>query len=313
MITIFKSRQSENRCELCGVQNKFSRVWINVVDPSDEEIKLLISKYKMDSDSVKEMLDMESVPQVSKESNGQTYIILRVPVSEDNEVITIPLGLIFIQPKGVVITVSKKETFAVTKLITKTPRFFSIEKRSVFFRFLIRKILNSYMLELSKIGKKIDDAESSINHALENKEIAVLLSLRKTLVYFRTAMIGNKTVLNKIFSGKIMPLTEEDKEILEDAIIDADEAHQLITIYAEIIANTMSAYASIVSNNLNVVMKFIALVTVALSIPTMIFSLYGMNIELPFQNSLFAMPVVIMAAVVMTATALFYFSKKKWI
>jgi magnesium transporter len=168
------------------------------------------------------------------------------------------------------------------------------------------------MIELFNIEKEVREAEKSIKEALENKEIAKLLSTQKTLVYFKTSMLGNKTVLNKICSGRITPLTKRDKELFADLTIDIDEAQQLIAIYTEIITNTMSAYGSIVSNNLNAIMKVLALLTIAISIPTMIASFYGMNVDLPLQKDPIVFLYIVLTALSLTGVGFLYFKYKKW-
>ncbi|MFA5361008.1 MAG: magnesium transporter CorA family protein, partial [archaeon] len=127
------------------------------------------------------------------------------------------------------------------------------------------------------------------------------------------SIVGNRSVLSRIFSGKIIPLNDDEKDLLDDAIVDIDEAQQLISIYSEIISHTMSAYSSIVSNNLNFVMKVLAIITFTISVPTMIFSFYGMNVHLPFQEN----PEVIFYLILLTfgliGVTLFIFKKKKWL
>lgn len=124
--------------------------------------------------------------------------------------------------------------------------------------------------------------------------------------------LETKKVVSKISLGRIFSIGEENKELLEDALIDIDEAQQLISIYGEIIKNTIDAYSSIVSNNLNLIMKFLALVTIALSIPTMIFSLYGMNVPLPTQTNDFTFILLIILSVAFSGLAILFFKLKKW-
>ncbi len=246
--------------------------------------------------------------------DGYISFILHSPaVLEEKGVITIPLGVVFLTKRKVILTVSKHDIFALSKLITRPPRGFTTKNRVVFFRHLNRKVLNAYMIELNKIEKEINGAGESINDALENKEIAILLAKQKTLVYFRTSIVGNRAVLARIFSGKIVPLNEEEKDLLEASIVDIDEAQQLVSIYSEIISHTMSAYSSIVSNNLNFVMKVLAIITFTISVPTMIFSFYGMNVQLPFQENPEVIFYLVMLTFVLIGATLLFFKNKKWL
>ncbi|HPM85992.1 MAG TPA: magnesium transporter CorA family protein [archaeon] len=313
MINYYKSTDSLPK--LKEVDKITKNTWINLVSPTVEEINFLVDKLDLDKQLIEEMLDYESVPHVEKElREGYISFILRSPVVlEEKGVVTIPLGVVFLTKLKIILTVSKHELFALTKLSTRPPKEFTTKNRVVFFRYLTRKVLNSYMIELNKIEHEISDAEESINNALENKEIAILLAKQNTLVYFKTSIVGNRSVLSRIFSGKIIPLNDDEKDLLDDAIVDIDEAQQLISIYSEIISHTMSAYSSIVSNNLNFVMKVLAIITFTISVPTMIFSFYGMNVHLPFQEN----PEVIFYLVMLTfgliGVTLFIFKKKKWL
>ncbi|MDD2531500.1 MAG: magnesium transporter CorA family protein [Candidatus ainarchaeum sp.] len=313
MINYYKSTDSLPK--LKEVDKITKNTWINLVSPTVEEINFLVDKLDLDKQLIEEMLDYESVPHVEKElREGYISFILRSPVVlEEKGVVTIPLGVVFLTKLKIILTVSKHELFALTKLSTRPPKGFTTKNRVVFFRYLTRKVLNSYMIELNKIEHEINDAEESINNALENKEIAILLAKQNTLVYFKTSIVGNRSVLSRIFSGKIIPLNDDEKDLLDDAIVDIDEAQQLISIYSEIISHTMSAYSSIVSNNLNFVMKVLAIITFTISVPTMIFSFYGMNVHLPFQEN----PEVIFYLILLTfgliGVTLFIFKKKKWL
>lgn len=313
MINYYKSTDSLPK--LKEVDKITKNTWINLVSPTVEEINFLVDKLDLDKQLIEEMLDYESVPHVEKElREGYISFILRSPVVlEEKGVVTIPLGVVFLTKLKIILTVSKHELFALTKLSTRPPKGFTTKNRVVFFRYLTRKVLNSYMIELNKIEHEINGVEESINNALENKEIAILLAKQNTLVYFKTSIVGNRSVLSRIFSGKIIPLNDDEKDLLDDAIVDIDEAQQLISIYSEIISHTMSAYSSIVSNNLNFVMKVLAIITFTISVPTMIFSFYGMNVHLPFQEN----PEVIFYLILLTfgliGVTLFIFKKKKWL
>lgn len=314
MVKIYKSTNLSDSKRIVEVEKIQANSWISLIGPTDEEIKAISERYDLDKQIIDDMLDYESVPQIDKElREGYISFILRVPVVlEEKGLVTIPLGVIFLTKKKLILTVCKHENFALNKLSLRPQKGFSTKNKVVFFRHLTRKVLNSYMSELRKIEHEISDVEDSIKDALENKEIALLLAKQNTLVYFKTSMVGNRSVLTRISSGKVIPLNEEEKDLLDDAIVDIDEAQQLISIYSEIISHTMSAYASIVSNNLNFVLKVLAIVTFAISIPTMIFSFYGMNIKLPFQQDPLAVLYLIIIALGIIGLILLIFKKKHW-
>ncbi|MDD4251251.1 MAG: magnesium transporter CorA family protein [Candidatus ainarchaeum sp.] len=296
-------------------QQSYSKgCWVKIVNPTEEELTDISKKFNIEKEVLDDVLDDESVALIEKEiGDGYILVILRVPfLSNAGFVVTMPLGILFLTKKDLIITISKVEDEASNKLFSKPPLKFRTDKKSIFFSTLLRKILNQYMRQLNTIEKEINGVEKSIKNSLTNKEIVDLLSFQKTLVYFKTSMVGNKKVVSKISLGRIFSIGEENKELLEDALIDIDEAQQLISIYGEIIKNTIDAYSSIVSNNLNLIMKFLALVTIALSIPTKIFSLYGMNVPLPTQTNDFTFILLIILSVAFSGLAILFFKLKKW-
>ena len=145
---------------------------------------------------------------------------------------------------------------------------------------------------------------------MKNKELLKLLSLEKGLVYFTTSLKSNELVMEKTMRGKIIKLYEDDEEILEDAIIENRQAIEMAQIYRDILNGTMDAYASIISNNLNGVMKFLTSITIILAVPTMISSFWGMNVKLPFENNAMGFVIMVVIAVVMTGIVTWWLNRK---
>ena len=145
---------------------------------------------------------------------------------------------------------------------------------------------------------------------MKNKELLKLLSLEKSLVYFTTSLKSNELVMEKTLRGKIIKLYEEDEEILEDAITENRQAIEMAQIYSNILNGTMDAYASIISNNLNGVMKFLTSVTIILAVPTMIASFWGMNVQLPFQNSPIGFAIMLIIAILITLAVTWWLNRK---
>jgi magnesium transporter len=145
---------------------------------------------------------------------------------------------------------------------------------------------------------------------MKNKELLKLLNLEKSLVYFTTSLKANEIVMEKTMRGKIIKLYEDDEDILEDAIIENKQAIEMSKIYSDILNGTMEAYASIISNNLNGVMKFLTSITIVLAIPTMIASFWGMNVQLPFQNSNLGFVFMISISALLTIIVTLWLKKK---
>jgi magnesium transporter len=145
---------------------------------------------------------------------------------------------------------------------------------------------------------------------MRNKELISLMNLEKSLVFFSTSLRSNELVLEKLMRGKLIKMYEEDEDILEDTIIENKQAIEMANIYSNILSGTMDAFASVISNNLNIVMKFLAAVTIVLALPTMVASFFGMNVHVPFENSPYGFVTVITLATLLCITAVMYLAKK---
>lgn len=158
--------------------------------------------------------------------------------------------------------------------------------------------------------KKTDDAEKSLHKSMRNKELIKLLELEKSLVFFTTSLKSNEVVMEKLLRGKFLKLYDEDQDLLEDVIIENKQAIEMANIYSSILSGMMDAFASVISNNLNVVMKFLTSVTIVMAIPTMISSFFGMNVNLPFQSSNFAFLYIFCLSVLVTLAVSYVLYKR---
>ncbi len=315
MIKIYKKSAKANGAgKLLELKRPAPGCWVNVVSPNEEEIKELKEKYNLPSYLIKDCLDEDSLPRLEKDlDHNLSLIVLKVPFHSEQSVTTVPFGIVFSPKKNYVFTISSAEANAIEKILSGTAKHLVTDDKALFFNYITKRLIRSYMRELNVAENEISVAESSINKSFQNKEVILLLSLQKTLVYFRTSIVGNKKVLSKVISSKIFSATDEEKELIEDLSVDMDEAQQLVTIYSEIIANMITAYNSLVSNNFNSILKFLALITVAISIPTMVASFYGMNIDLPLQETHQAFIVVLLFAILATGGVLAFFKYKNWV
>lgn len=315
MMQIYKKSSKNGSNQFVELKKPVQGCWIDVVAPDENELNFLESTLGVPSYLLKNILDLESMPRFEREAEkGISLTMLRVPFrNEGASTITIPFGILFLSKKNYIITICSEKIRPLQKIIANVPKNFCTDNRSIFLNTVVKRVIRAYMKELNFIEREINEAESSIKDSFQNKELIMLLSLQKTLVYFRTGIVGNRTVLNKIFTSRSFFIDEEEKELLGDSIVDINEAYQLVEIYAQIIANTMTAYNAIVSNNFNTILRFLALVTVAISIPTMLASFYGMNIDLPFENSPYAFLGIISIALIITLILLAIFKYKKLI
>ena len=288
--------------------------WINLVNPSESEIKNVCENINIQEDFIRYALDYEEKARIDKEDDDNTVLfIVDVPIiekGEESEVYTtMPLGMIVVRD-DFFITVSLKKNKIIENFEKRKIKNFQTYKKTRFI-FQILYLNSSYYLNyLKQINKETEIAEYILKNSMKNKELLKLLSLEKGLVYFTTSLKSNEIVMEKTLRGKIVKLYEEDEEILEDAITENRQAIEMAQIYSNILNGTMDAYASIISNNLNGVMKFLTSITIILAVPTMISSFWGMNVGLPFEKSPIGFWVMILIAVVMTLGVTWWLKKK---
>ena len=288
--------------------------WINLVNPSEMEIKKVCESINIQEDFIRDALDYEEKARIDKEEDDDTILfVVDVPISEKGEeneaYTTMPLGMIVVRD-DFFLTVSLKKNKIIESFEKRKIKNFQTYKKTRFI-FQILYLNSSYYLNyLKQINKETEIAEYILKNSMKNKELLKLLSLEKSLVYFTTSLKSNEIVMEKALRGKIIKLYEEDEEILEDAITENRQAIEMAQIYSNILNGTMDAYASIISNNLNGVMKFLTSITIILAVPTMISSFWGMNVNLPFQSSPIGFLIMLLIAIIMTLAVTFWLNKK---
>ena len=288
--------------------------WINLVNPSENEIKKVCENINIQEDFIRDALDYEEKARIDKEEDDNTILfVVDVPISEkgeENEIYTtMPLGMIVVRDEFF-LTVSLRKNKIIESIEKRKIKNFQTYKKTRFI-FQILYLNSSYYLNyLKQINKETEIAEYILKNSMQNKELLKLLSLEKSLVYFTTSLKSNEIVMEKTLRGKIVKLYEEDEEILEDAITENRQAIEMAQIYSNILNGTMDAYASIISNNLNGVMKFLTSITIILAVPTMISSFWGMNVKLPFENSPMGFLIMVLIAIIMTIAVTLWLNKK---
>ena len=288
--------------------------WINLVNPSENEIKKVCENINIQEDFIRDALDYEEKARIDKEEDDNTILfVVDVPISEkgeENEIYTtMPLGMIVVRDEFF-LTVSLRKNKIIESFEKRKIKNFQTYKKTRFI-FQIFYLNSSYYLNyLKQINKETEIAEYILKNSMQNKELLKLLSLEKSLVYFTTSLKSNEIVMEKTLRGKIVKLYEEDEEILEDAITENRQAIEMAQIYSNILNGTMDAYASIISNNLNGVMKFLTSITIILAVPTMISSFWGMNVKLPFENSPMGFLIMVLIAIIMTIAVTLWLNKK---
>jgi magnesium transporter len=311
MLEIFKSSEA-NGLEKIDMISK--GCWVNMYAPTEEEINRVAQDTQISVDLIKDALDDEERPRIERE-DGQVYIIVDYPyITHDDSGFpiyeTIPIGIVLTD--DCLITVSLKDTPILADFKNnKIKEFFTFKKTR--FALQILFVISSYYLRYLKlINKKTNEIEREIHQSMKNKELYAFLALEKSLVYFTTSLKSNKVVLDKILRFNYLKMYEEDKDLLEDVIIEKTQAIEMAETYRSILNGMMNAFASIISNNLNIVMKFLTSITIILSFPTMVASFYGMNVGIPFQHIAHGWIIPILMSGLLTGLTALIFWKKKY-
>lgn len=312
MLKIYNTNVETNQLEEINEFKKGS--WINLISPSEEEIKKVCENINIQDGFIKDALDFEEKARIdNEEDDNTTLFVVDVPIIEKSQddymYSTMPLGMIIVRD-DFFITVALQKNPVIQSFESKKVKNFQTYKKTRFI-FQILYLNSSYYLNyLKRINKETEKAETTLKASMKNQELLKLLSLDKSLVYFTTSIRSNEAVMERTLRGKIIKLYDEDEDILEDAITENKQAIEMSKIYSDILNGTMDAYASIISNNLNGVMKFLTSITIILAVPTMISSFWGMNVALPFENSPFGFIIMILIAVFMTILITMWLKRK---
>ena len=220
-----------------------------------------------------------------------------------------PLGMIFVRD-DYFITVSLRKNKVIESFEKMKIKNFVTYKKSRFLFQILYLNASLYLTYLKQINKETEIAEYILKNSMRNKELLKMLNLEKGLIYFMTSLKSNEVVMEKKVRGRIIKLYEDDEDILEDAITENRQAIEMAKIYSDILNGSMEAYGSIISNNLNGVMKTLTSITIVLAVPTMISSFWGMNVSLPFEHSPFGFAIMIIIALLTTILVTWWLKKK---
>lgn len=288
--------------------------WINMSDPTGDEIDYISDTLSIPRDFITDPLDPDERSRIEVE-DGIKLIIIRLPKKNDETskfvpYITFPVGIILTDEY--IITVCREKEALMDLLSHRIEtQDFTPENRKRHIFVIFRKTVTFYLRYLKEINHLIKSAEVLFNEAQKNEEILRLLNMEKSLVYFETSLKSNELVIEKLLRINVVQLTEDDRDEIEDIMIDNKQAIEMSNIYSSIVRDMMDAFSSVIGNNLNFVMKFLTSITIILMIPTFVTSFYGMNIPLPFQHHPYALLIVSMISLILTLIGIIIFAKRK--
>lgn len=288
--------------------------WINVVNPDPHEIAVLHDEYHIPEDVLQDILDVDERPRLEIDDQW-SLIILRIPVQSHNNGIpfhTVPLGIFITENSTISVCGTENDV-----LPSQQPSLYREHYQQVneTINFILRLFLNSaklYLKYLKQINQQINVIEKDLEKSIRNKELHRLLKMEKCLVYFTTSLKSNEILLAKLKGSKLMKVDEVIEDLLEDAIIENKQAADTAQIYSDIQSGMMDAFASVISNNLNVVMKRLTSVSIILMIPTLVASIYGMNVPNFLEGNVWAFPGILLGSFILAYIGVLVFRRLQW-
>ena len=256
--------------------------WVNMVHPSSDELEAISRAAHVEEEFVRAALDPEESSRVDTEDD-QLLMIVDIPMVEKSSVedggqmfSTLPMGIV-VAPNAV-ITVCLEDSIILRSIAEGAVKGVHTALRTRFVFQILLRVAGRFLKNLRMIERDFTRIEKRLYDSLQNEELIQLLGLSKSLVYFSASLKGNEVTMEKVLRGRVLKLYEDDRDILEDALIEIRQAIEMAGIYSSILSGTMDAYASVVSNNLNIIMKVLTVLTIIMTIPNIIFGFYGMNI-----------------------------------
>ena len=268
--------------------------WINLENPSDREIEKITTETGIPEDMIKAALDEEERAHIDTDGDC-TLIVIDIPIinEEKDDYVYSTLPLAIINTDDYFVTVCLRETSVLGEFVNNAVRNFDVNKRTRFLYQILYTNATKYLHYLKMIDRSASRIQHSLHRALKNTELIKLLALDKALVYFSTSLNANQVVIDRIKQLSLVKHYEDDNDLLDDVIIENKQAIEMASIHREVLSGTMDAFASVISNNQNIVMKLLTALTICLTIPTVIASLWGMNVPVPLQEYPWAFWVII--------------------
>ena len=315
MVEIYKSQES-GHLERLTLKTLEKGAWINIVDPTPYELKEVSILTDVEPDFLRSALDEEERSHIDVEDDS-VMILTNVPVVyEEESYDTLPLSVIL--TRKYIITVCLEENSVISSFNERTARLFHTYKKTQFLFEILYRSATFYLRYLRQINKLSEEIEDQLRETMRNSDILRLMELQKGLTYFNASLRSNDAVLEKLLRIRtsrtlegILDIYEEDEELLEDVIIENKQAREMVEMYSQILSQMADIFSSIIANNQNMVMKFLAAVTIVIAVPTVIASFFGMNVPVPFEGYSYGFLAVIIIATLASCAAVYYFWKNR--
>jgi len=315
MMQIYRTRKDADPSVIEITDSPGEGTWIRLTSPTEAELAQIAGSCSIPPEFLRAALDEEERPRIDSEDDV-VLIVMDIPIITETEGIrmlsTLPLGIVI--AGTVIVTICSRESRILDDFLTAKVRHFSTVKKTRFLFQIFYRNASYYLNHLRQIEKSISRIEVELHRSMKNEILFQMMELEKSLIYFSTSLKSNEAVLERILrtKPKALQMFDEDKELLEDVIIENKQAMEMSQIYLHILNGMTGAFATIISNNLSIVMKFLASITIILAIPTMIASFYGMNVtDIPLSKGPFSFEIIFgISVMISVALGLFMWRKK---
>lgn len=305
MISIYKRKVSDESIK--RIYRPEEGVWVVAIEPTEVEVEKLAEDWEVDDGHLRDAIDPYEVPRMEIEESG-TYIFTRVPIQEGKTIYTVPILLLLFK-KGLM-TISVEPLSFIDKLIKKDHDLYTEDHITLFLKVLGESI-SAYNALLTTIRKKVRLISSDLEN-ISNTEITQFIYFENILNDFLSALLPTQAIIATIASGKIITLSEEEKEEAEDLSLSYGQVVEATKSTLKTIVNTREAASTIMTNNLNKVIKRLTSLTIVLTIPTMIASFFGMNVQVPLADHPLGFFFIAAITILLAGGLLYIFNKKDW-
>jgi len=288
--------------------------WVNVLPPlKQEEFHELSQSLDIPLDFLTDSLDIDERTRFEEEDNVK-LIVFKTPTENnsfnDSDAFYITIPICIIMTHNQIVTVNSFENAAIKKFLN-TFQNRHPDKRNMMVLKIFEKVVQNFLEYLKEINHRRNSLEQKLYDSNRNEELLQLMRIQKSLVYFITALRSNELLLMKLERTNFLGLNEEEREFLNDLIVDNSQALEMANIYTNILSSTLDAFASIIANNQNEVLKRLSVITIVLSFPVLVASIYGMNVPIPYANSPYAFYIPVLLSLIISLVIGWFFLRKK--
>ncbi len=314
MIQVYLTRNDPGQAVPEVIESPEDGAWIRITAPTEDDLARIAGTCRLPLHFLKAALDEEERPRIDAE-DGIVLIVLDIPVVSDPEgtgsLATLPLGIVI--SGTLIVSVCSGTAPILDDFAAGRVRDFSTEKKTRFLFRIFYRNASSFLGHLRQIERSISRIETELHRSMKNEELFRMMELQKSLIYFSTSLKSNEAVLERILRTKPLKMDDDDAEFLEDVIIENRQAMEMSQIYLTILSGMTNAFATIISNNLSIVMKFLASITIIIAIPTMIASFYGMNVvDLPLSGVPLAFEIIFLFSVIISVILGIFMWRKRF-